>query len=386
MKKYAFIKIRTNHTVVRQIINILQYSFPEYEGDIIDIKPLLKKNPSIIFINILHIIRIYGFSSFTSGKNTLYLRFFGTPYIFHQIKRLINSEIASKNYVFTFQDNSLFDGSIHGTPNIVYTDHTLLENRYYPDFDESKDLLCDEWISLEKNIYDNATMVLTRYAKIVKSIVNDYSCDRSKVKCIYYAPYNESNPGTQNDNKYSTQNILFVGIDWERKGGPILLRAFRRIVSEYPEAKLTIVGCTPDINSPNVDVVGKISKEQLTEHYENASIFCLPTVKEHAGIVFTEAMRYRLPVIGTKIGAIPEYVDEGENGYLVDANSIDQLTDALVKLLEDREKRMAFGKNSYKKYCETFTLDVVSRKIREYLIPHIDMNPQTPNSPSRNGQ
>lgn len=370
-KKYAFIKIRTNHTVVHQITNIIQHAFPEHEKDVIDIKKLIKKKPFIILVNFIHIILKYGFGSFTSGKTVLYNRFFGTPYMFHQIRRLISKEIASKNYSFTFQDNSLFDGSITGVPNFVYTDHTLLENRHYPDFNKSRDLLCEEWITLEKTIYGNATLVLTRYGKIVDSVVNDYSCDKSKVKNIYYAPYINPDPGTHNDKKYSTQNILFVGFDWERKGGPVLLEAFRQVVSQLPEAKLTIIGCIPKTTLPNIEVLGKVSKEELPDYYENAAVFCLPTIKEHAGIVFTEAMRYRLPVIGTKIGAIPEYIEPGKNGYLINPGDAGKLANSLIDLIGNPDKCAAFGCDSYKKYCANFTLDIVSGKVRKYLAPHI---------------
>ncbi len=371
-KKYAFIKIRTNHTVVHQITNILRHAFPEYEGEIIDIKPLLKKKPHVIIFNILHIIKIYGFSSFTGGKNLLYLRFFGTPYMFKQIKRLVNERVTSNSYLFTFQDNSLFDASTQGVPNFVYTDHTLQENRCYPDFDESKDLLCNEWMALEKTIYHNAAMVLTRYEKIVTSLLNDYSCNRSKVRCIYYAPYNDAEPGTHNNSKYSSKNILFIGIDWDRKGGPVLIEAFRKVLSRQPSARLTIVGCNVDTEVANINVAGKVPKKELAKYYENASLFCLPTLKEHAGIVFTEAMRYRLPVVGTRIGAIPEYIEPGENGYLVDAGNVDQLADALCNLVGDEKKCATFGKNSYERYRENFTLEVVSGKIREYITPCIE--------------
>lgn len=370
-KKYAFVKIRTNHTVVRQISNILKHSFPGYREEIIDIKPLLKRRPHLILINIFHILRIYGPDSFTSGKNILYIRFFGTPFMFHQIRKLLQGRISAGGYAFTFQDNSLFDASTPGTPNFVYTDHTLLENRCYPDFDASRDLLCNEWMALEKEIYHNAALVLTRYGKIVDSVVNDYACDRSKVRNIYYAPYDDPDPGTQNDAKYATRNILFVGIEWKRKGGPVLLEAFRQVLSRVPDASLTIVGCMPECDLPNVEIVGKIGKEQLTQHYENASVFCLPTLKEHAGIVFTEAMRYRLPVVGTRIGAIPEYIEPGENGYLVDAGDAGQLAEVLCKLVADQERCRRFGQSSYRKYCDNFTLEVVSGKIRESLTPFI---------------
>jgi glycosyltransferase involved in cell wall biosynthesis len=72
-----------------------------------------------------------------------------------------------------------------------------------------------------------------------------------------------------------SKNILFVGVEWQRKGGPILLKVFEQVLARYPDASLTIVGCNPkNINLPNCNIIGKVSVDQVIEYYNSANVFC----------------------------------------------------------------------------------------------------------------
>ena len=146
---------------------------------------------------------------------------------------------------------------------------------------------------------------------------------------------------------YTAKHILFVGIDWERKGGPILLEAFQTVLETHPDATLTIIGASPKIEVPNCHVIGPIPVDKIDQYYRNASVFCLPTLLEPFGVAFIEAMTYQLPIIGTNIGAIPDFVVDDYNGYLINPGDVDALTTALLKVMDNSEKRFAFGQKSY---------------------------------------
>jgi len=130
--------------------------------------------------------------------------------------------------------------------------------------------------------------------------------------------------------RFRAKNILFVGIDWKRKGGPVLLEAFRRVRHAHPEATLTIVGRSPEVTQPGVEVVGRLPLIEVARYYRSASIFCLPTLNEPFGLVLLEAFSYGLPIVATRIGAIPEIVEDGESGYLVGPQNTDELADRLI--------------------------------------------------------
>jgi glycosyltransferase involved in cell wall biosynthesis len=133
-------------------------------------------------------------------------------------------------------------------------------------------------------------------------------------------------------------------MEWERKGGPLLVAAFRRVLSEHPGAKLIIVGCAPEVSAPNCEVLGLLAPEAVSAWLARADIFCMPTRREPFGIAVVEAMLAGLPVVATNVGALPEIVENGVTGFLVESGDEAGLAAVLSALLADAEKRRAFGR------------------------------------------
>ena len=368
--KYAFIKIRTGHTVVRQLLQILGQAFPNLEMEVIDVKPLLKQKPLSILFNIFHMIKIYGIDKHLFEKRIFYNRFFGTPYMFHKINDILKYELANKDYIFTFQDNTLFNGNCYKFPHFIYTDYTILANKNNPYFNSKSDMLSEEWIELEKKMYSDALRVFTRTEDARNSLIQDYSCHPDKVFTVYFAPFPSSDESLENlikNKSYSNNNILFVGTEWERKGGPELLKAFAEVRKKIPDAKLTIVGHKQKISSPNVQYIGEISRNETHKFFSQASVFCLPTHWDTAPIVFIEAMRYGLPLVGTRVGGIPEYIKDGYNGYLIDSNNTSHLRNILLDLLSHQDKCRIMGSNSLALYHKTFTMNKTAERFRSLM-------------------
>jgi glycosyltransferase involved in cell wall biosynthesis len=169
--------------------------------------------------------------------------------------------------------------------------------------------------------------------------------------------------------RYASKNILFVGINWQRKGGPELIKAFKKVLTLHPDAQLTIVGCSPVVDdAPKVRIVGKVPVDEVHRYYESAAVFCLPTRREPFGVVFVEALQYRLPIVATAIGAVPDLVTHGKNGYLVEAGNIDQLADALSDLVGDPQKCRAFGEEGYRIATTRYTWERVKDRLKEHLV------------------
>jgi glycosyltransferase involved in cell wall biosynthesis len=120
-----------------------------------------------------------------------------------------------------------------------------------------------------------------------------------------------------------------------------------------------------------VDVFGLVEQDRLNLYYETSSIFCLPTRREPFGIAFIEAMSHSLPVIGTNVGALPEFILDGVNGYRIDIDDVDRLTTLLIELLSDSRKCEEFGREGYNIYCEKYTLKAVSTLLRRHIEPNV---------------
>jgi glycosyltransferase involved in cell wall biosynthesis len=298
----------------------------------------------------IEVLRVYHRAIFRNPK-FFSRRFLRTPYTFRKVRDLVRSCIFNNraDYAFSFQFQSLFDTSTPGLPHFIYTDHTYHESQKYS---LSSTYFSPEWAALEKEIYHNASSIFTWSSNISRSLTHDYGVPEAKVVCAYTGPNLEMPAHLPDKHDYSHQNILFVGSDWERKGGPVLAAAFKLVLEALPEAHLTVIGPAPHIDLPNSQFLGRLPIDELEEYFRRATVFCLPTRREPFGNVFIDAMQAALPIVATNVEALPDVVTNGENGYLVEPDDVHALAKALIELLSEPEKCRRFGARSHS-LCKT---------------------------------
>ncbi|AHY45664.1 Glycosyltransferase [Rubrobacter radiotolerans] len=157
------------------------------------------------------------------------------------------------------------------------------------------------------------------------------------------------------------REILFVGRSAPRKGLPVLLDAFERLLGDLPQARLVIVGSQrkevplPESVSRNVEVRGMVSEGELVRAMCSASVLCAPSVRaESFGMVLIEAMAAGLPVLASDIPGYDSVVSHGKNGLLSPPGDPEALKDALLGLLGDpalRERLAAEGRRDARRYA-----------------------------------
>jgi glycosyltransferase involved in cell wall biosynthesis len=155
--------------------------------------------------------------------------------------------------------------------------------------------------------------------------------------------------------------VLFLGYLSPYKGPDIIVRAMSRIIKEVPDALLLFVGegimgeelkslskkLGVDKHIKFAGFVGDSFKKAL--FYKSADIFAFPSLSEIFGIVNLEAMACGIPIVASKVGGIPDVVKNGENGLLVPPRDSEDLADAVIYLLENKDIREQMGKNGRKK-------------------------------------
>lgn len=166
-----------------------------------------------------------------------------------------------------------------------------------------------------------------------------------------------------------TKNIL------EEKGFVNLIKAFSKISPRYPDLYLLIaVGSAPEnlkneftgayemllgyIKLHGVEkqtIVKSFPLSEMPKVYQASDVFVLPSENEPFGQVFIEAMSCGIPVIGTKVGGIPEIISDDINGYLVQPDDASRLAQRIEKLLNDDIIRDAFIKAGIKTIQNNFT-------------------------------
>ncbi|MGE5681848.1 MAG: glycosyltransferase family 4 protein, partial [Bacillota bacterium] len=328
MKKVLFITDGIYHPSKDSALKVLKENFPDREIETIKIIDILRKNYIIAALNLLFMIKEYFFH-YLYGEKKFMFYFMRTTYIFKKVKRIINRHVRMGNYEFTFQMMFMFDGSTPGIPHFVYTDIVHLYYFDLPVFNKWHQNTM-KWIELERSIYDNALLNFTWSSNMARMMVEEYGITKEKVICAFVGGnVNPLEEIKEDESKYRSKNILFVGRDWERKGGVQLIEAFKKVLKVHPDAKLTIVGCSPDVNITNCRIIGKIDLKDVGTYYNNAAVFCLPTLIEPFGNVFVEALSHKLPIVSLNLGAVPDLVIDGYNGYKAEPFDIDKLAEFL---------------------------------------------------------
>ncbi len=364
--KIAYIKYRSNSYTNQKVSEVLKRSFSGCEVETIDVLALLlKKMPHVVFLNVFLTLKTYGFSLLWHWRE-FERRFLATPYIFRKIKSFLSTYLSQQQFKISFQIQSMFDASSGQIPHFVYTDHTHLANLRYAGFNKKR-LHVKEWIDLEKSIYQQATLNFTMSSHISHSIIDQYGVTPDKVVCVYGGSNVKADGFNASAKSYDKRNILFVGVDWERKGGPELAEAFKKVLQVYPESRLTIVGASPELHIKNCEIIGRVPLSEVSKFYKNASLFCLPTKVEPFGIAFIEAMSYGLPIIATRIGGVPDFVFPGKNGLLVDSGDVEALSLALMDLLKDANKRKDYGHASLEIVQDRYSWEKVGQRLKEHI-------------------
>jgi len=219
-------------------------------------------------------------------------------------------------------------------------------------------------LKLERALYHAADCIVVAAAHVERTLISAYGTDLKRVSTILVGANVDIVPVRTDRTRYAGKQVLFVSVEWVRKGGPALVEGFREAAKDYPTAHLTIVGCSPAVAGPNITVAGSVARTSMPGHYETASVFCMPSLIEPLGIAVGEASLFRLPVIATQIGGFPETVTDGETGFLVSPDDSGAIAGALRRLFEDPDRARRMGKADFERNRLRFDWNEVGRRLR----------------------
>lgn len=168
-------------------------------------------------------------------------------------------------------------------------------------------------------------------------------------------------------------NILFLGRLGKRKGTYDLLNSIRNLSGVDFELKLCGDGDVEQIKKlifnykleEKIKVLGWVSGNEKEKLLESADIYVLPSYNEGLPMSILEAMTYRLPVVSTTVGGIPEAVEHGKTGFLVKPGDVKNLSKYLNLLISDKGLREKMGAEGYKKAKNTFDVKIIVKQLNE---------------------
>lgn len=286
-------------------------------------------------------------------------------------RRLVDRIVRDTEFDFVLHIGTVGPLGQLKRPYFVYTDHPVLANLYLPGGEERVEHRKDR-LPYERKTLEGARLVFSMSSYASRAFREQYGLAAEKIVCVR-AGCNVPAAEQYDPRRFESQNILFVGLDWERKGGPQLVEAFLLVRRRCPRATLTVVGADPDIDVPGVEVVGRVPQRQVSDYLGKAAVFCMPTRREPFGIVYLEAMRAGLPVVATDICAIPDFVLEGQTGHRVSVDDVDSLAERLEQLISDPQECRRMGERGRalveSKYTWARTQQMMWAAIRSVLQP-----------------
>jgi glycosyltransferase involved in cell wall biosynthesis len=164
--------------------------------------------------------------------------------------------------------------------------------------------------------------------------------------------------------------VLFVGGDFARKGGPTLLEAVTTLRRRGTPVEVDLVTKSAVTAPDGVRVRTGMSPNDpdLIALYNEADVFCLPTLGDCLPMVLSEAGAVGLPLVSTDVGAINEIVRDGETGLLVTPGDAGSLTDALGVLATDEALRQRLGTAAQTMVRERFDAASNARRLAELML------------------
>jgi glycosyltransferase involved in cell wall biosynthesis len=214
------------------------------------------------------------------------------------------------------------------------------------------------------------------------SAMSNYNASQDKISVVSFGDSLNAVPSF-NELSYrkltDTCKLLFIGSNWERKGGPLAMEIYNQMLQHGLKSLLSIVGCNPEIQPqkgiriyPFLDKANAIDNDLLYQLYMESDFLLLPTRADCTPVVFSEAAAFGLPVITTDTGGIKSVIHNGENGfYLPIEAGAEMYVDLISKIMDEKPQRISLQSKSREAYesrlnwnhwLETFNL--ITRSLR----------------------
>lgn len=312
------------------------------------------------------------------------------PYTFlsKAINKILHKKIdLSKHYTKVFKNKYKFNNFIFqfsSTPNIydksnkhfIYQDLTMnyVKDLYYNNknifsisgFNRIDEKDINKLNEKENEFYNHDNVYcMTMGRWLAKYLIDEVHIQSNRVCFV--------GGGTNIDiskidmSKKTGNKFLFVGKDFKRKNGPLVIEAFKKLHKENSNYELYVAGPNNlDINEDGIHNLGLLSFNELIEYFNLCDVFVMPSVFEAYGIVFGEALSFGLPIIGRDAYEMRYFVEEGKNGYLLKDNTSDSLANIMKKTIENKDI-INYVKDHHEEYIKQYSWDTVVERMTNFI-------------------
>lgn len=326
----------TNYYTLQQLkrfgeVEIFQYSLPKLLQEWLTTQKsinrrIFKKNTSVEFLK--------AYSKYFSRKLSKDLKKRPVDILF----------VAASSQMIAYAKTTI--------PIIYMTDATFQQLQgYYNTFSNLANYNILEGIELDKRAFHNAAHCILSSEWCKNSARINYGIAEKKLSIVPFGANLDNIPTKENLNLQASNscNLLFIGVEWERKGGDIALQTYKILKDWKVDCTLHIIGCVPPYNlseDKNISVIPFLNKNntveaaQLNKILQHTDFLILPTKAECTAVVFCEASAYGIISLTFDTGGLATLIRNDENGFRLplDAEPI-HFAQKIKELLLNKEKQ-----------------------------------------------
>lgn len=269
-------------------------------------------------------------------------------------------------------------------PKIFYTDATFAGMvGFYNSFSNLSSETIKHGNQLEQQALDTCSLAIYSSEWAAKTAIDLYNADRAKIKIVPFGANIECNRTYQDiDNIIQSRsvnecNLLFMGVDWERKGGNIALNIAKELNDAGLKTTLFIVGLNevpidflPDF-AINLGFISKSNAEgvqQINELFTKSHFLLVPSVAEAYGLVFCEANSFGLPAISHKVGGITTIIRDDVNGKtFLSGTEVSIWSNYIMEVFTNKNRYRDMCLSSFNEYQYRLNWDVAGKTIINLL-------------------
>ncbi len=363
--------------------NYISKSLEKHCGDVIYLSPIktfLKKPLNALSKG----VKILTNNSHTfAGQHTLLLSKEYSLYIQRFIK---NHNI---DVIFAAAASTELASLKTNIPIVYLSDATFkLVQDFYPELTNLFEFSKRQGNKIEELALHKSSLAVFSSDWAAQSAINDYKVNPEKILVLPFGANIDSVPTIDeivtnkiSGNKNNLCKLLFIGVNWERKGGDIALKVFELMKSKDINCHLTICGCVPPLKQPmeDITVIPFLDKndskdaELMNSLFLNSHFLILPTRQDCTPIVFSEASAFGLPSITSDTGGIKSVIQNDINGVSLPIDSApEEYADLIIRIFSNEHLYSKLILSTRERYDSYLNWDYWGNSMRNTLAKVIE--------------
>lgn len=269
-------------------------------------------------------------------------------------------------------------------PIVFWTDATFAGMvDFYPQFKNLSKISIRNGNQIEQSALERTSLAVYTSEWAAESAIKHYSVNQSKIRVVPFGANFESMTNFDlvkrdiADRSYKECTLLFIGVDWHRKGGDKALKIANKCNQLGLKTNLIIAGCEPQIamelpefvkNYGYIDKSTEEGRKRIQKIYAQSHFFVMPSRAECTPVAFSEANSYGVPCISTTIGGIPSIIKSGINGQLFSPYaSIADYCDYILRIFNNYSLYRELANSAYDEYYSRLNWNISGKKVKNYL-------------------